>query len=59
MNAGLWITNLAILLGLQFDAEMARERAIIGGHPRGQEPSVEPRDTRKWTDEERRDMREH
>ncbi|MFJ9825206.1 YihY/virulence factor BrkB family protein [Streptomyces sp. NPDC101160] len=55
----LWITNLAILLGLEFDAEMARERAIIGGHPRDQEPYVEPRDTRKWTDEERRDMREH
>jgi membrane protein len=44
----LWITNLAILLGLEFDAELARERAIIGGHPRQQEPYVEPRDTRKW-----------
>jgi membrane protein len=52
----LWITNLAILLGLEFDAEMARERAIIGGHPKEEEPYVEPRDTRKWSDEERREM---
>ncbi|MCM2389930.1 YihY/virulence factor BrkB family protein [Streptomyces albipurpureus] len=52
----LWITNLAILLGLEFDAEMARERAIIGGHPQLEEPYVEPRDTRKWSDEDRRSM---
>ncbi|MGI5405122.1 YihY/virulence factor BrkB family protein [Streptomyces sp. CA-135486] len=52
----LWITNLAILLGLEFDAEMARERAIIGGHPKDEEPYVQPRDTRKWTDEERREL---
>lgn len=50
----LWITNLAILLGLEFDAEMARERAIISGRPPDEEPYVEPRDTKKWTDEERR-----
>ncbi|MFD5200505.1 YihY/virulence factor BrkB family protein [Streptomyces sp. NPDC058375] len=50
----LWITNLAILLGLEFDAEMARERAVISGRSADEEPYVEPRDTRKWTDEERR-----
>ncbi|MET7370834.1 YihY/virulence factor BrkB family protein [Streptomyces sp. NPDC005566] len=50
----LWITNLAILLGLEFDAEMARQRAIAGGHPENEEPYVEPRDTRKWSDEDRR-----
>ncbi|MFE5487487.1 YihY/virulence factor BrkB family protein [Streptomyces sp. NPDC056527] len=55
----LWITNLAILLGLEFDAEMARERAIIGGHPEDEEPYVEPRDTRTWSDEERKDLGEH
>jgi membrane protein len=49
----LWITNLAILLGLEFDAEMTRQRAIAGGHPEDEEPYVEPRDTRKWTDEDR------
>ncbi|MBB6434304.1 membrane protein [Streptomyces candidus] len=52
----LWITNLAILLGLEFDAEMARERAVIGGHPQTEEPYVTPRDTRKWTDADRKAM---
>ncbi|WP_435372412.1 YihY/virulence factor BrkB family protein [Streptomyces ficellus] len=50
----LWITNLAVLLGLEFDAEMARQRAIDGGHPEAEEPYVEPRDTAKWTEEDRR-----
>ncbi|MEU8956546.1 YihY/virulence factor BrkB family protein [Streptomyces sp. NPDC048518] len=49
----LWITNLAILLGLEFDAEMARQRAVAGGLPPDQEPYVEPRDTRAWDDEDR------
>ncbi|MDT0480560.1 YihY/virulence factor BrkB family protein [Streptomyces doebereineriae] len=45
----LWLTNLAILLGLEFDAELARERAIVSGEAEpAQEPYVEPRDTRKW-----------
>ncbi|KOG30889.1 YihY/virulence factor BrkB family protein [Streptomyces resistomycificus] len=44
----LWLTNLAILLGLEFDAELARERAITDGAPPTEEPYVEPRDTRKW-----------
>ncbi len=41
-------TNLAILLGLEFDAELARERAIVQGRPPSEEPYVEPRDTRTW-----------
>lgn len=53
----LWITNLAVLLGLEFDAEMARQRAIAGGLPKDEEPYVEPRDTRAWSTEERRRMR--
>ena len=45
----LWLTNLAILLGLEFDAELARERAIASGEAEPtQEPYVQPRDTRKW-----------
>lgn len=44
----LWLSNLAILLGLEFDAELARERAIEGGMPASEEPYVPPRDTRKW-----------
>ncbi|MFJ9663486.1 YihY/virulence factor BrkB family protein [Streptomyces sp. NPDC101219] len=50
----LWITNLAILLGLEFDAEIARQRAIAGGHPPEEEPYTEPRDTRAWDEEDRR-----
>lgn len=50
----LWITNLAILLGLEFDAELARQRAVAGGHPTREEPYVQPRDTRKWDEEDRR-----
>ncbi|WP_424882567.1 YihY/virulence factor BrkB family protein [Streptomyces sp. SLBN-8D4] len=50
----LWITNLAILLGLEFDAEMHRQRVVAGGHPAEQEPYVQPRDTRKWDEEDRR-----
>jgi membrane protein len=50
----LWISNIAILLGLEFDAEMARQRAVAGGLPETQEPYVPPRDTRKWSQEDRR-----
>ncbi|MGV9264911.1 YihY/virulence factor BrkB family protein [Kitasatospora sp. NPDC003701] len=49
----LWISNLAVLLGLEFDAELSRERAIEGGLPKGEEPYVRPRDTRAWPDGER------
>ncbi|MFK8906532.1 YihY/virulence factor BrkB family protein [Streptomyces sp. YS-3] len=52
----LWITNLAILLGLEFDAETARQRAIAGGLPPDAEPYTEPRDTRTWDEEDRRRM---
>ncbi|MHC3468529.1 YihY/virulence factor BrkB family protein [Streptomyces sp. 7R007] len=45
----LWLSNLAILLGLEFDAELVRERAVTcEGLGPGDEPYVEPRDTRKW-----------
>ncbi|AYC36372.1 YihY/virulence factor BrkB family protein [Streptomyces griseorubiginosus] len=50
----LWITNLAILLGLEFDAEIVRQRAIAGGHPAEVEPYTQPRDTRTWDEEDRR-----
>ncbi|MFE9172267.1 YihY/virulence factor BrkB family protein [Streptomyces kebangsaanensis] len=54
----LWVTNLAILLGLEFDAEMARQRVIDGGHPADDEPYVQPRDTRTWDEEDQRRMDE-
>ncbi|WP_031163701.1 YihY/virulence factor BrkB family protein [Streptosporangium roseum] len=47
----LWITNIAVLLGVEFDAELARERAIEAGLPADEEPYAEPRDTRKFDDE--------
>ncbi|MGP4046502.1 YihY/virulence factor BrkB family protein [Streptomyces sp. 2A115] len=50
----LWISNLAILLGLEFDAELVRQRAVAGGHPADEEPYVQPRDTAKWDEEDRR-----
>jgi membrane protein len=50
----LWLTNLAMLLGLEFNAELARERAVVGGHPEEEEPYVHPRDTRKWRRRPRR-----
>ncbi|MDT0386415.1 YihY/virulence factor BrkB family protein [Streptomyces sp. DSM 41921] len=54
----LWITNLAILLGLEFDAETVRQRAIAGGHPPEAEPYTQPRDTRKWDEQDRRRLDE-
>ncbi|MDX5569838.1 YihY/virulence factor BrkB family protein [Streptomyces sp. ID05-04B] len=50
----LWISNIAILLGLEFDAELARQRAVAGGLAEGEEPYVEPRDTRAWSEEDKR-----
>lgn len=43
----LWISNLAVLLGAEFNAELERGRAIAGGSPPDSEPFVELRDTRK------------
>ncbi|MFC9504699.1 YihY/virulence factor BrkB family protein [Streptomyces sp. NPDC057002] len=54
----LWITNLAILLGLEFDAETVRQRAVAGGHPPDDEPYTQPRDTRAWDEEDRRRVEE-
>ncbi|WP_405724737.1 YihY/virulence factor BrkB family protein [Streptomyces sp. NBC_00028] len=54
----LWITNLAILLGLEVDAETVRQRAIAGGHPPTAEPYTQPRDTRTWDEQDRRRLDE-
>jgi membrane protein len=44
----LWISNVMILLGAEFNAELERGRAIEGGmRPEDKEPFAEPRDTRK------------
>ena len=47
----LWISNVATLLGAEFNAELERGRQIEGGHPAEVEPFVEPRDTKKMSDE--------
>jgi membrane protein len=39
----LWLTNLAILLGAEFNAERARTRNIQAGHPPDEEPYLPPR----------------
>ncbi|MFI6932837.1 YihY/virulence factor BrkB family protein [Streptomyces sp. NPDC050287] len=49
----LWISNIAVLLGLEFDAELARQRAVAGGLAHDEELYVPPRDTRAWSEEER------
>ncbi|WFE41737.1 YhjD/YihY/BrkB family envelope integrity protein [Micromonospora sp. WMMD998] len=43
----LWLSNVAILLGAEFDAELERSRAIAAGLPEDKEPYVELRDDRK------------
>lgn len=43
----LWLSNIAVLLGLEFDAELARERAMAAGHPPDAEPYLRPRDSSK------------
>jgi membrane protein len=40
----LWLTNLAILLGAEFNAERARARYIAAGHAPDREPYLPPRD---------------
>jgi membrane protein len=48
----LWISNIVILLGAEFNAELERERAIEDGmKPEDKEPFVEPRDTRKMDEQ--------
>jgi membrane protein len=43
----LWISNQAILLGAELDAELERGRAIAAGHPADDEPFLQLRDDRK------------
>jgi membrane protein len=43
----LWISNTALLLGAEFNAELERGRQIEAGHPPEREPFVEPRRAKK------------
>lgn len=48
----LWLSNTAILLGAELNAELERGRAISAGRSEKTEPYVEPRDDRKLDDDE-------
>ena len=54
----LWITNIAILLGAEFNAESEHQRAIQAGLPEDVEPFVEVRDTRTLDDDEQHRVEE-
>jgi membrane protein len=53
----MWISNIAILFGAEFNAELERGRAMAGGVPADQEPFVELRDTTKLRKKKRRGER--
>ena len=48
----MWISNLAILLGLELDAELDHARALEEGVPEDVDMFAVPRDTRKFDDEQ-------
>ncbi|MCW2516141.1 MAG: ribonuclease [Mycobacterium sp.] len=49
----LWLSNLAILLGAEVNAELDHAKAIAQGLPEDVEPFAEPRDTRKLDDHQK------
>ena len=48
----LWLTNIAILLGAEFNAQSERQQLVEAGLPDDVETFVEPRDTRKLSEPE-------
>ena len=52
----IWISNLAILLGAEINAELGRARAEVDGLPEGAEPYLPLRDTRKLGDDEKAEV---
>ncbi len=46
----LWISNIAVLLGAELNAEIARARVMEAGQPADEEPFVEPRKAPKQRD---------
>ena len=54
----LWLTNVAVLLGAEFDAELSRARAIAAGLPREAEPYLPLRDVPS-RDRPEHDLAEH
>jgi len=52
----LWLTNVAILFGAEFNAELERGRQIVGGHPEDKEPYLPMRDAPKPKGKKRRQL---
>jgi membrane protein len=48
----LWMSNVAVLLGAEFDAELHRGRAIAAGQPESQEPYLELREEPETGDDD-------
>ncbi len=48
----LWISNLAVLLGAELDAELVRGRGIEAGQESEDEPFLPPRDTKAMDEDE-------
>jgi membrane protein len=48
----LWISNIAVLLGAELNAELERGRRLEAGQAAEREPFVEPRDTRRMKSRE-------
>ncbi|TQS46131.1 YihY/virulence factor BrkB family protein [Cryptosporangium phraense] len=55
----MWVSNLAILLGAELDAELERGRAAAAGHDPTDEPFLELRDDRKLKKGSERGLGEH
>lgn len=53
----LWLTNIALLLGAEINAELDHARAIAAGLPDNVEPFAEPRDTRTFDESEKEAVR--
>jgi membrane protein len=54
----LWISNLAVLLGAELDAELARGRGVEGGQDSEDEPFLPPRDTKAMDADEAAEVNE-
>ena len=53
----LWLTNLALLLGAEVNAELDHAKAIAEGLPEEVRPFAEPRDTRKLDEQDQEAVR--
>lgn len=49
----LWLTNLALLLGAEVNAEIDHAKAVAAGLPEDVRPFAEPRDVRKLNEHDR------